>query len=52
MKEQFGKAKGQVSGTASLGIASEVLVSNLGLWYRNMAVESLLEEELADKVPQ
>jgi len=27
-------------------------VSNLGLWNRNIAVESLLEEELVDRVPQ
>ena len=28
------------------------IVSNLGLWNRNIAVESLLEEELVDRVPQ
>ena len=27
-------------------------VSNLGLWNRNIAVESLLEEELVDRIPQ
>ena len=29
-----------------------VPVSNLGLWNRNIAVESLLEEELVDRIPQ